>query len=559
MSNVALAIAIGNGVSIAWWRRALRGATVTDLHKSWAYSNSLLELLTAGRNFNIIALAAITAKLALVDNILLQRSANTRSGTFEQTVDGLKLPIVSTLPEAYAGQFNKDGSSGALSGAFSSDVYYYSSDNDLISLNSSLYGFDTKCEGTCTTFVKGFGFNVSCTPDQVSTSNVTKTIAAANTFDSIVANNGTSGDGWITLLTFSAAGLPAGDPYTLSDTDEITLPYDSLYFYAQYSSLLGDNVAAGDAADTCTATISSHVCFLQPAVVEYPIQITNISNNAHATNGISLIRNPNQSFSADTAADENGVLQNGQIWGIEVLDTIAGSASSQTENINSIGAVLNNLFSATTVLEYTNSTGYVATASGNGPLSAWWVGWYNSYRSSTSCVMDVVDPTTFVIRQLNSLMLRASISAAINPVVTDANGDIVSYNVPIESDIVTVSGNRTVDTVVYQSEYGYMAGAISIMFVCVLCVLPAYYGFWELGRKVTLGPVEIASAFRAPVLEHPAAAAGGEVDTLLKEVGDRRLKYGKLEGTGKLGIAEPEVVQGIIEPTSNKILTKESC
>jgi len=53
--------------------------------------------------------------------------------------------------------------------------------------------------------------------------------------------------------------------------------------------------------------------------------------------------------------------------------------------------------------------------------------------------------------------------------------------------------------------------------------------------------MEIASAFQAPDLDHPAVASGGEVEVLLKEVGSRRVRYGDVEG--RLGVAEPGTVK----------------
>ena len=54
--------------------------------------------------------------------------------------------------------------------------------------------------------------------------------------------------------------------------------------------------------------------------------------------------------------------------------------------------------------------------------------------------------------------------------------------------------------------------------------------------------MEIASAFQAPVLEHRAVATGGEVDILLKEMGQTKLRYGVVAGSGRLGVAHPEEV-----------------
>jgi hypothetical protein len=38
-------------------------------------------------------------------------------------------------------------------------------------------------------------------------------------------------------------------------------------------------------------------------------------------------------------------------------------------------------------------------------------------------------------------------------------------------------------TIHYKSNYNFMAGAIVTTIICVLFVLPVYWGFWQLGRK----------------------------------------------------------------------------
>ncbi|KAI5193565.1 hypothetical protein AUEXF2481DRAFT_25207 [Aureobasidium subglaciale EXF-2481] len=94
----------------------------------------------------------------------------------------------------------------------------------------------------------------------------------------------------------------------------------------------------------------------------------------------------------------------------------------------------------------------------------------------------------------------------------------------------------------YMTNRGFMYGAIASIIVCIMCVLPSYYGYWQLGRVVTLGPFEIANAFHAPVLDHPAVANAGVKD-LIREVGNRQVKYGEMihhDAPGRLAVAEPE-------------------
>ena len=502
----------------------MRGATVTELHKSWAFSTSALDLLMAGKSFNLIALAAITAKLALVDNVLLQRAAGSEPGTFAQNVTTLKMPILSQLPDAYTGAYNADGSTGFISDAFANDIYRYSTTNDLIEFNSTLPDYDTGCQGVCTTTVQGFGFNVSCEAENIGSSfDVNKTAAAAATFDSISSTGSNLNMDYASIFDASITSLPANTELQNNDTT-YSFPYDTISLASSYSNIYGNGVAMGDPADTCTAQIINRNCFLRPSIIDYPVQITNVSTNSHAANGIKLIMRPGYSYMTADIAGSNGVLENGQIWGIEVSRPV-----EDTTNLASISAMMEKLFDGGASLEYTESTGYVPNP-GQGPLSAWWVGWYNSNRPTSSCVMTIPDPTTWIVQQLNSLMLRTSISAA------------VSTNAPVTENI---SGTLSIDTLIYRSHWSFMAAAQVIMFLCVICVLPTYYGFWELGRKVTLGPVEIASAFQAPALQHPAVAGGGEVDMLLKEMGQRKVRYGEVEGSGRLGVDAQDTVRRI--------------
>ena len=59
----------------------------------------------------MIALAALMAKVALIDNVLLQRSALTEPGVFYKSGTTLSLPMVRELPADYAG-FPIAGTSG---------------------------------------------------------------------------------------------------------------------------------------------------------------------------------------------------------------------------------------------------------------------------------------------------------------------------------------------------------------------------------------------------------------------------------------------------------------
>lgn len=127
--------------------------------------------------------------------------------------------------------------------------------------------------------------------------------------------------------------------------------------------------------------------------------------------------------------------------------------------------------------------------------------------------------------------------------ITDLN-----YNSSDTSSLSKYDAIGYSDNIHYVTRNPYMWGAFASMLCCILCVLRTYYGYWQLGRNVTLGPFEIANAFRAPVLDH-SQAANAVVNDLIKEIGDRQVKYGEMVTSGdagRLAIAEPEAVRRCI-------------
>lgn len=48
----------------------------------------------------------------------------------------------------------------------------------------------------------------------------------------------------------------------------------------------------------------------------------------------------------------------------------------------------------------------------------------------------------------------------------------------------------------------------------------------------------MASAFQAPAINPSNSPAGGEVERILKEVGQREVSYGVVVGSGNLAVAE---------------------
>lgn len=84
----------------------------------------------------------------------------------------------------------------------------------------------------------------------------------------------------------------------------------------------------------------------------------------------------------------------------------------------------------------------------------------------------------------NGLFRLPSIVGKINQIMFGLSTD-VSRDDPYNNynDITTFDATQYQQTIHYLTHYEYMWGAIAATIICVLLVLPVYWGFWQLGRK----------------------------------------------------------------------------
>ena len=234
----------------------------------------------------------------------------------------------------------------------------------MIKLNDTLPDYRTGCQGVCITTVQGFGLNISCEEENVRASfDVNKTAAAVAAFDSMSSSGSNLNMDYANIFDATMFSLPANTEMQNNDTT-YSFPYDTISMASPYSNIYGNNVPMGEAADTCTAQVIDRNCFLRPSIINYPLQITNVSTNSHAANGIKLIVRPGYSVMTANIAGSNGEIENEQIWTMQV-----GQPVEDTTNLASISAMMEKLFAGGASLEYTDGTGYGPNP-GQGPLSA---------------------------------------------------------------------------------------------------------------------------------------------------------------------------------------------
>jgi hypothetical protein len=86
---------------------------------------------------------------------------------------------------------------------------------------------------------------------------------------------------------------------------------------------------------------------------------------------------------------------------------------------------------------------------------------------------------------------------------------------------------QTANVNVYRSDYRLLIVNTVLTLTFILMIVPMFIGWWELGRHVTLNPIEIGKAFDAPLLQGPGSNAS--LEKLVKIMAARELRLGEAE------------------------------
>ncbi|MBE7179797.1 MAG: DUF3176 domain-containing protein [Terriglobus roseus] len=200
------------------------------------------------------------------------------------------------------------------------------------------------------------------------------------------------------------------------------------------------------------------------------------------------------------------------IFSDEVLERYILTAPALTgANIFSgIWLGLQNKFSSSGHLRFVGAVGYEFTSSGN---LATQYAVVNGSRSESntaigsSCDVYFRDPMAELLAGARNLMFRLSVAAA-------------NETTPLQ----TLTAVDTQQRAVFRTQYAYMGGALALTLVALVMAAALFKGYAELGRSMTMSPIEVAKAFDAPILK--GSDSNARVKTLIKQTGKRSVKYG---------------------------------
>ncbi|KAJ5094478.1 hypothetical protein N7456_010339 [Penicillium angulare] len=450
-ANTLLGFAFAVGAEISWWRTALKGSTIIDLHQQWRYGVSVWASLSSFRYSKSIVLASVFASIAVIDSPLLQRASSIVS---EARTTNLPVvtDIVHVIPEGFTGIGSSYSNTVDLfTPTFAGVVKDFS---NKVAIDVS----DWHCNNTCTGYIIGAGLKPECKQSINSSFSISENIAPP--YQTLLS---VDFDFMFWQGVMLSAEVRAG-------------------IYIQMETVFANTAALQDGI--CHGSSVRTICKLMPAVLNYTVRIEN--------NILSLkddARNPSVVSLSNLTYDDTKYTFD--YPGISHAAQMLYGSSVQTSTSFPDGYDSVNVSGAT-------SQNYLKSSS-------------NSY-GIWSCAYNFSDPTDDMLTNIHELMFRTALSAG-------------SGNSTFEQKIML---QQTKDELVFKSHFEYLAGAVGLMFVTLTLVACTYRGWWQLGRKMTLSPIEIARAYNAPLLLGNGISANADVELLLEKIGGAQVRYGEV-------------------------------
>lgn len=145
------------------------------------------------------------------------------------------------------------------------------------------------------------------------------------------------------------------------------------------------------------------------------------------------------------------------------------------------------------------------------------------FDAAIGCSVAFRDPTEDILSKLNEIVFRIAV----------AMPNAASPRSEFDAQQETVA-------IVYESRYVYLWAALGITDLAVAAVARTASGVWQLGRPVTLSPLEIVNAFGPPLMrEKRSGTSNMAIAELMEVYQDTQVQYASTDG-GSGGAADTE-------------------
>lgn len=535
VGNIALVTALSQGIPIAWWVKAVHGATVSQLHESWRCSNGFLGLAQNLFRLDIIGVAVLVAKISVLDSILYQRATTTYVGQDTPRIVPMLGAAATTFPST--GYVVAEGFSAQTQcNCFMIGDEYTPVVNTWQTSNGFFKGYNRyfqQCNGVCYTSIDAIGFEIDCNTNISDTDIAVAPIQAFNAAGG--AGNGSAA--WTDIPIFNSSFAVAYA--TGEDSNQSVIVLDLQYFQS--------SDPYNPSGKTCHGAVTTVQCKLRPALVRYPITVTNFTN-PHVTNGVSLGRSVDETSNAYNFMDLNQSIPRysadlKQAEGFQVLSYLYPNETRKLHSISYLGGVANALHLALTSTATISYQGQGAWALSQAGVLAQTMMYGPPNMGSCDCSFrDESLPT--IIASINQLAFLTS-TGMIGPesmpssATSTSNFSFFSSATTASSTVSTstplliqgVASNSTTffrslhgtvqisDVNFYKTHFLFLGLGIAMTILCAATTTALFWRYGTLGREVSMGPIEIAGAFGAPILSSttPDNSSGADNATSLAE------------------------------------------
>lgn len=284
---------------------------------------------------------------------------------------------------------------------------------------------------------------------------------------------------------------------------------------------------------SCDGDIQIHTCSLSQVIADYDIFITN--NTASR-----LPTKPNARIYQDSMALDSALME--QYWPLALDSLFPSVAINMT--LSSDNSRLEYKKCTKDPQENNNSGNGVVSKDGSHTLSACSDGKplqvsllandpsvvYATQEQGKAgddpqCALTWRDPMQDMIDKMQSLAFYVTVDMA------NSNSTTFAEKRKSQDWNQTVTVTATDIRTTYSTSTAFVTVGIILSILGVIGILPLYMGFWELGRSVSLNPLEIARAFGAPLMVGLDGNTTPEMVCL--ERGGMPVRYGALERYGE--------------------------
>jgi hypothetical protein len=307
----------------------------------------------------------------------------------------------------------------------------------------------------------------------------------------------------------SATGIVGNDcDQTKEPVNVLDAAYDSFVFSINFTHYGSETVTPTlemtvkglvEVDESCIGTLITNVCKMHVGKVNFPL----------------VIKGDNITFDTDRSR---------QFLSEPLVYPGDMSTAKPGELTGPLGALFwfgNIYFRGNSTMEYNKTSGNYSINE-SGPTAAQYLD--TSYRNTTqACQIGYTDPTEDIIAAFSDVLFRAAYYYSTND---SARSFPVSHAQPI---------------LVYRSVYSYLSAATALVFLAIVIASSTLWGWWELGRKVSLSPLETGKALGPQVLDNvntPEDAEG-----IVRYAGARKVRFGETFGAGANG--QPVIIRAM--------------